>query len=564
MRINGHAHIFNLQTVLTDETIAIMANRLRRMGLREYIVEAVEDILQDQLDHPEYLSEDELLVRFVAAIASSGAFAAAEELPLDIRTLRGSTGGLGVRSLQAVLDRLSEAIAVRDGPGSSPKDVFQTLRIAMQPDIPRVARKLLAHLEPDDAIVALLMDITSETEGSRDRINFRRQIQGTMDAVLAHPGRVLPFIAVNPLRDDHYEIMDRAIQQQGFLGVKLYPSLGYEMTTDKMRRVLEYCREHEVPITIHTSAGGFFRDAETAQYSHPKHWRELFIENDGIRVCFAHCGGWGGLCGQDPDQAAWTEQILTFIRDFDHVYADISYHVDQMLRGPDVEKAYFDALNKLIDGDLGDRIIFGTDSWLLRLNVDDAIYWQYFERNLGAARFKKIAEDVPRSFLGLPGNGVDAKPNAARHLAFLEEHAGEVGGVPAAWVREASSVSWNVVRRDAGWTLNNWAHRLTFSYLRDQIPGKVSDRDFPEAGPIRLRQLEYFRRHAGGPSSRIVEGKALELMAMCSRYGKPEIGHTDASILASLQETLADPNRTVAEVGAAVDALYLFTPEIIS
>ena len=74
MFVNGHAHIFNLQSVLSRETISIMLERLRGRGVHECIVEAVERLLTGLLRQPEYLSEDELLVRFVRAIARSRHF----------------------------------------------------------------------------------------------------------------------------------------------------------------------------------------------------------------------------------------------------------------------------------------------------------------------------------------------------------------------------------------------------------------------------------------------------------------------------------------------------------
>jgi predicted TIM-barrel fold metal-dependent hydrolase len=562
MRINAHAHIFNLQTVLTDEALAIMVNRVRKLGVPDYIADAVEAILQRQLDHPEYLNEDELLARFVRAIADSSAFGHAPELPLDVRVLSGDRSDLGVRALRATLNRISDAVAADRGAGKSPWDVFEALRVALQPDIPRVAGKLLSHMGPDDAIVALMMDITTSAEGERDRLNFGRQIRGTQEAVLAHPGRVLPFVAVNPLRSNHFELMRSAILEQGFLGVKLYPSLGYQMTTAKMARVLDFCREHDVPITIHTTTTGFNRDNATAQFCNPRHWKDLLVDDDPLRVCFAHCGGWGGFCGQDQDQSEWADRILAFMDRHPGIYADLSYHVDQM-RDPAAEAAYFDALRGLIDGGgRGERILFGTDSWLLRLNIDDAVYWSYFEEHLGEERFAVIARDNPSAFLGLPLDGAPARPNVDRHLTWLEERAGEVGASPAEWVRNASDASWAVIRRDTRWSLNNAAHRVTFSYLRDQLPGTVRDSDFVDSGPVRLRQLEYFRRTAGGPSDRVLEGKTLELMAMASDFAEPEAEHDNRSVFAALREVLADPDRTVADVGAAVDALYLFTTEL--
>src|SRR5690606_29272019 len=115
----------------------------------------------------------------------------------------------------------------------------------------------------------------------------------------------------------------------------------------------------------------FNKDAVTAGYAHPKHWLELFSQPaDSLRVCFAHCGGWGGFCHQDDAQVEWADAILSYMSNHPNVYADLAYHVEMMMAGGDVEKEYFRSLKKMLSGPHAGRIIFGTDSWLLRLNID--------------------------------------------------------------------------------------------------------------------------------------------------------------------------------------------------
>ena len=566
MFINSHAHIFTLQSVLSREAVEIMAGRLRRMGLRDFIIEAVVEILDRQLDHPEYLVEDELLVRFMRAIAGSRSFKdllGSTSLPFEVRLLSGMGDRLEVRAMRAALDRLSSWIDANDGPGKSPFDVLETLRIAMQPTIPRVAEKLLAHLGPDDAIVALMMDIVAEEEGTRDRRNFLGQIRGTMDAVLAHPGRVLPFIGVNPRRPDHFELMRRAIEEQGFVGVKLYPSLGFEVGTDAMRAVLEYCREMDVPIVVHCTAGGFNRDAATAGYAHPKHWLELFVgSDDPLRLCFAHCGGWGGFCEQDPDQVEWAETILSYMSEYPGVYADLAYHVEMMLRGGDAEATYFEALKRLLGGAHRDRILFGTDSWLLRLNVDDAAYWRYFEAKCTKAQFTRLASTNPMRFLGIPGTDEPPAANIVRHLEFLERNSALVGNTPAKWVRQSTDATWSITRGDGSWSRNNHAHVAAYNYFKSQIPPRLRG-PFENAAPLRLRQLNYFG-NGRRPSDAKLKATALNLMTQCEAYGATTEGsHSYTAIRKMLADLLGDGDRTLADVGATLDAVYLFGSEVV-
>ena len=562
MRINGHAHIFTLQTVLSKEAIRIMANRLRGMGFRDFIVDAVTEVLAEQLLRPEYLTEDELLKRFVNAIVRSPQFKVLiPDLPFTI-TLAGDTTGLGGRALSALLDKLSSWIESRDGPGKSPYDVFQTLRIALQASIPQVASSLLAHLKPDDAIVALMMDIVAVNEPDRDRGNFEKQIVGTQQAALAFPGRVFPFIAVNPKRPDHYDIMVAAIEKRGFVGVKLYPSLGFEVGTPEMRKVVEYCIDRNLPITIHSTAGGFARDQAASDFAHPRHWENLLRDFSQLRICFAHCGGWGGLCGQVQEQIAWADQIIAYMGQFPNVYADLSYHVEMMIKGGAAEAAYLAALGALLQGPQAQRIIFGTDSWLLRLNIDDAQYWKYFETKLSPAQLDLVTRVAPTRFLGLPENGRPMATNVERYVRFLEQNADKVGAQPAEWLGQVSSANWKVVPASFGWSRTNHAHVTVYNQFRGQIPAKLRGKGFDDCAGVRLFQLDYFTFGGSPPPDLIVSGNARNLLSLCQKNGGiPETGFELSVIHARVIEILTEGRYTLAELGAAIDSMYLFKSE---
>lgn len=154
--------------------------------------------------------------------------------------------------------------------GKSPFDIVQTLRLAMRTTITQVADELLDQMDPNDALVALMMDIYAPDESGRDRDNFIRQIEGTQEAALHRPGRVLPFFAVHPERPGHLALLRDAVESRGFLGVKLYPSLGYRVDSDPLRAVYTYCLEKDLPILLHCGHGGFYRRREYINFCDPK------------------------------------------------------------------------------------------------------------------------------------------------------------------------------------------------------------------------------------------------------------------------------------------------------
>jgi predicted TIM-barrel fold metal-dependent hydrolase len=575
MRINAHAHIFNLQTVLTREAIGIIARRIRDRGVPEFVVGAVTRILDRQLDRPEFLVEEELLERFMEEIASDASFqsfvgSATTALPVEI-TVMGGGGlrGMGVSALRASLDKLSTYLDARDGSGGGIFDVFETLRLAMQPDIVSVADQLLEHLRPDDGLVALMMDITSPAEPERDRQNFERQLRGTSEAAVQRPGRIFPFVAVNPQRATHFDVLRRAVEEMGFAGVKLYPSLGYSVDTAAMRKVYDYCMAVDLPVLVHCTDGGFYRDTGAIANSDPDRWYPVLDDYPELRLCFGHCGGWKGLVGGGPPApGSWAEEVLEYLRSFPNVCADLSYHVDMMVGGA-LESDYFATLRALLaDPAIGGRILFGTDAWLVRLNVTDAHYWRYFEHHLTADEFRQITEEAPRRFLGLPApDGSGILPNIERHLAFLEGNRERVGAEPAPWVRAAlPAVTFTPRLSDPFWTPNNHAHFYAYRYLRDLMTPSHVQLGFSRSGVLRLRQLTYWQKEHESPVlfKQRTESNARKLVAFCKANGASYEGsYDDDGAVSRLAEVFADGDRTLAEAAQSVDAIFRFNAEVI-
>lgn len=574
MRINSHAHIFNLQTVLTREAIEIIARRIRDRGVPEFVVGAVTRLLDRQLDHPEYLVEEELLERFIEEIARDTDFqnfvsGASSPLPVEITILGGGDiRGLGVGALRSSLDKLSTYLDARDASGGGIFDVFETLRLAMQPDIVTVADRLLEPAQSDDALVALMMDIVSEDEPERDARNFELQLRGTAEAAVQRPGRIFPFVAVNPRRETHYEVMIRAVEQLGFVGVKLYPSLGYSVDTPAMRKVYDYCMRMDLPLLVHCTDGGFYRDHGSIANSDPEAWYSVLEDYPELRLCFGHCGGCRNLCGAGaPAPDGWAIAVLEYVRSFPNVCADLSYHVDMMVGGA-AEANYFATLRALLtDPTTAGRLLFGTDGWLVRLNVTEAHYWRYFEHHLTPDEFRQIAEEAPRRFLGLPASdGTGMLPNIERHLAYLESARDRVGAEPAAWVRAAlPAVAFTPRTSDPFWTPNNQAHFYTYRYVRDLMTPSHAQLGFARSGDLRLRQLTYWHKEheADALFRQRAESNARKLAAFCRTNGAIYEGsYDDDGIVSRLAELFADGDRTIAQMGQSVDALFRFHTEV--
>jgi amidohydrolase family protein len=578
MRVNCHAHIYNLRSVLTRRTISLIADRLTREQFPPFAVAAVSEVLEEYQFRPEYLVEEELLTRLLRKMVRQPTFRSfvlgEGVVPPEIRLLAESRGteALSGDALRALLDKLSTAFnraANGDGRGTTLSDLVETLRIALQPEITDVADRLLERMRPDDALVALATDLTAQDESDGEQKLFWNQLVGTRAAALRHPGRVLPFVGVDTQRSEHFETLQHAVERFGFVGVKLYPSLGSQVDTPAMDKIYSFCIEHELPIVVHCSRGGFQARREVADNSRPELWRPVFAEYPDLRVCFAHFGGWAGL-GQ-PDGDPWSQEIMALMRDFEWVFADVSGHVD-MMQGGEREATYFRNLKRLLaEAPYANRILFGTDSWLARLRLADEHYWQYFAARLSDAEFQWITEDTPRLFLGLPNDtGIGERANMRRFVSFVVENRDRLGAEPTRWVRQLvgrfhGAITFSVSRTDAGWSPNNEAHYQTFRFFRrEQLAGEHERMVFEETKHLRLRQMLYWNREHDGAD--IFQRKCYMLAEHLDEFFRKrgaadEEGSDRSRAVAKLAGAVAEGGRTLADLGRIVDALYRFRAE---
>jgi predicted TIM-barrel fold metal-dependent hydrolase len=568
MRVNIHSHIFTLGTVLSTEAIRVITQRLRDRGVRDFIVDALEQLLVDLLDKPEHLDERELLARLfrkLSGIDDFGAFVGGlVSIPdVDLVLTGRNIENLPADALQSALDHVSSLILQEDGPGKSPMDIVQTLRVAMRSTITEVADTLLDQMDRDDAIVALMMDIHDPKDPPRDRDNFLRQVAGTAEAAVQRPGRVLPFFGVHPERVDHFELMDDAIQRRGFLGVKLYPSLGYEVDHPKLLAVYDYCLEHDVPVLLHCGHGGFYKKKDFIDYCDPSHWKPILVgDRADLRVCFAHFGGWQSLgTPEGLDPGTWGHTIHELMLERANVFTDLAYHTDQM-KAPALEAHYFAKLADLLrDAHLQRRILFGTDSWLLRLDMSDTAYWTRFRNRMGDVDFDKIASLAPRSFLGFPeAPGAAMKANLRRYVDYMTSKRGSVGAEPAAWLAEAVGEAFKTDRDRAHWDWSRHAVKCTHQWFHAKMSGAQKAKGYPLHRTLRLEQLEYFRPR--DPNFALIcQGEARDFLAFSLKMqgakgfrGK----HDKNTAVADFNAMLMKGDKTLADVAAMLDARIAF------
>ena len=178
----------------------------------------------------------------------------------------------------------------------------------MEMDIQQVADRLRQEMEPAGIqfAVPLVMDLGRAAFTMNPRIPFTFQVKQISDVSLRHFGVMMPSVMVDPRRPRASDMLIRCLEELGFLGVKMYPGLGYHpspgsiynepQTNDELRKIYTYCESHLIPITTHCSPGGAYSadilkvKAVRSELTNPSAWAGVLKEFPQLYLDLAHFG----------------------------------------------------------------------------------------------------------------------------------------------------------------------------------------------------------------------------------------------------------------------------------
>jgi predicted TIM-barrel fold metal-dependent hydrolase len=299
--------------------------------------------------------------------------------------------------------------------------------ILSQQDVAAVARRLVEDF-PDDGIelsVPLMIDYEYWFRNSRDA-----EIDAQVDAVASRvvlpcAGRIHPFAPFDPARElawrmhlprpddpaagpaepvSSLALAKDAVLHRGFIGVKVYNSLGYRplgnAEVDEERRrhftgigraryrrfeggeidaVLDelyaFCVANQVPIVAHCGSDGIEAyPGASFTFGSPEHWRPVLQRYPDLHLDLAHFGWSHGLRYSDARQRRrrggnWIRTILGMLEEFPHLYTDVAHHE---VIGWEAERNFtedYRAMCADVPGLVQKRLLFGID-WHIISRVD--------------------------------------------------------------------------------------------------------------------------------------------------------------------------------------------------
>ncbi len=332
--------------------------------------------------------------------------------------------------------KLARFIAV--GSANSMEDVFRTLQRAY----PTGAR-----------IVVLTMNFDHLGGRMGDYGEYLAQAESIADLSRKFPDLCMPFLAVDP-REGAASMMAIVRQyfpeneaglrpRHDFVGLKMYPPLGYYPFNPDLFPLYEYAEKHGIPITTHCTRGGAYfagtidsalaepisfnptPETEAARrryivdydrvraggmnnddfcdnFTNPINYYDVLGRFPKLKLNLAHFGGSAeveSFLKKEPVRAGennWYETVRDLIQtpEFPNVYTDISYTLyDDSLRHQ---------LWEDVKSSFGDQILFGTDYFMtLQEKEEQRLKDDFIDdvSNFSQAKWKLITETNPEKFL---------------------------------------------------------------------------------------------------------------------------------------------------------------------
>lgn len=305
------------------------------------------------------------------------------------------------------------------------------IEVARKDSLLQVADEMLSQSDDDAIFCPLMMDMCQAFGASNVR-DMHHQLDAMREARNAHPGRLLPFVALDPNNPEMETIFRKAFSKEyGFHGVKIYPLLGYLPNHPKLMEVFEVCEAFDIPVTTHCggnatravadsfelpyrrydATGAKVDDLMTVSFqseqekgsffSDPARWQPVLERFPKLRLNLAHFGGdeaWKQFCRKASD--TWVHRIVSLMEDFEHVYADVSFLIHMTEKRHTGFLENFEELMREKEL-VRNRTLYGSDYYMVLIHEKLPLLSQNFRMRLDDAQVNKLTRENPRRFLGI-------------------------------------------------------------------------------------------------------------------------------------------------------------------
>lgn len=288
---------------------------------------------------------------------------------------------------------------------------------------------------PNTRLVVLTMNM-EHMESGRCEVDYKTQLTEVLKVKKMYPHHCLPFLGVDPRMNlqkfSCNTLVDFVINylNSGFIGIKMYPALGFYPFHSDMMPVYAFAEQNGIPILTHCDRGGaYYRktnrlpdpplpnvprpwldvdlklsdDDFSDNFLEPQNYIEVLNRYPKLKICFAHLGGVADILAfpatVENKKNNWYQDIKDIIANpaFANVYTDLSYILYSDKAMKQVFEDFFVPAGS--HAAFADRILFGTDFYMTEREKPEKDLITSIQNQYKSPLFGKIAHSNVVTYL---------------------------------------------------------------------------------------------------------------------------------------------------------------------
>ncbi len=464
--VDVHCHTFNADDLPVRGFIRRL--HLRNVPLGAALADLVDRLIQGTApDHRSdlarldtLLAPSEMLETLDVAppVLAEPPEAFEHEVDLALIELEGQDPDLMLRVGGAIADE--EALAGATEGLESVSDLWRNARRAVRwvklfgrSRLDLVADYVRTFDDEVDLVTPLLVDLgtglgdAAKTSVREQVVLFEKLSRASMLGVLPDGGRahLHPFVGFDPIRelrarrtDDITTPLDEvrtAVLRYGFVGVKVYPPMGWrpsgnqprpgvgEADAGELDRIVDdlatWCEAEQVPITAHC-ADSNYADPLFEGFGRPDDWLPVLHRHPDLHVDLGHFGG--AAANERDDGWPWT--IARACEQLPGLFADVGNH---RIHDRQLSEAYLGMIERMFGepatAAMAKRIMYGSDWFMLAIHPQHERFLSAYRELFGRFGAERTARFLGANALSFLGFDDPSNKNAQRLLARYERFA---------------------------------------------------------------------------------------------------------------------------------------------
>jgi len=201
----------------------------------------------------------------------------------------------------------------------------------------------VARMDAAGVDVSVMMPMDHGVGLGEPAVPIAEKVRLCAEAARRHRGRLFTFCGVDPRRRDALEILTRAVDEWGAIGLKLYPTNGFYPDDEVVYPLYRFCVSRDVPVLLHQ---GHSAGRHKSKFGHPVYVDAVAADFPELRLVFGH----------SARLETWAHEALSVAIYKANVFLDLSLWQHWISPDELVRKVVW-----MRDRIGADRILFGSD-----------------------------------------------------------------------------------------------------------------------------------------------------------------------------------------------------------